>query len=216
MILAVTATAVDPSDIILKSKNNNHIELECEIGQSICTICNSTVGNLSKHCGECNKCVEYFDHHCKWLNNCIGSPNYKIFFSLLVVLEVNIIVNIIFAIVLFSEYHNNFDNYSDRVNNPRVYIAFTAITFIENLCVLGANSYLISFHSYIKCKGMSTFDFILLRRERKANPQTTDQQHKGSFTPNNRSFEEKNENKKKIDNGDYNNHEIIASFTDKS
>ena len=142
--------------------------MECEMGQSICTICNSTVGNLSKHCGVCNKCIEQFDHHCKWLNNCIGSKNYTYFIALLWTLATNLIVHIIFACVLFADYNNHFSDYSGRVQNPRVYIAFTAISFVESLGVLGATGYLIVFHSYIKCKGLSTFDFILMRREKQA------------------------------------------------
>ena len=166
-MLAYTSTQIDPGDNILLSKGKSQEAMDCEIGQSICTICNSTVGNLSKHCGICNKCVEEFDHHCKWLNNCIGVKNYKYFIALLWTLQVNLIVHIIFACVLFADYNEHFSEYSGRVQNPQVYIAFTAITFVESLFVLGANSYLIAFHSYIKCKGISTFEFILMRRDKK-------------------------------------------------
>jgi hypothetical protein len=48
-----------------------------------CSICNTHVGERSKHCGECNRCVSDFDHHCKWLNNCIGRKNYFTFVKLI-------------------------------------------------------------------------------------------------------------------------------------
>lgn len=185
-ILAYIATATDPSDIFLKKRKLNQEVLECEIGQSICTICNSTVDNLSKHCGICNKCIDHFDHHCKWLNNCIGVQNYRYFISLLWVLFVNMLVQIIFAILLFFEYNNNQYDYFNRVDNPKVYIALTAITFVESLLVTIGVVYLISFHSYIKCKGMTTFDFIIMKREEKANLEKA--KNNSVKTPSDRSF----------------------------
>lgn len=203
------ATAIDPSDIFLKSSTKSKDAIECEIGQSICTICNSTVGNLSKHCGECNKCVDQFDHHCKWLNNCIGVRNYRFFISLLWCLEVNTLLLIIFAIILFSEFNNHSSDYSSRVDNHEVYLAFTVITFVVNLLVLAGNTYLITFHSYIKCKGISTFDFILMRREKKANQEN--RKGSGVKTPSDNSFN--GENKNTPSKGKNVNHEeIVADF----
>ena len=100
-------------------------------------------------------------------------------------LQVNILIHIIFAIFLFSEFNNNYSNYSDRVNNPKVYIAFTALTFIESLLVLAANSYLIAFHTYLRCQGISTFDFILRRREKQIKENEKDPDSK---TPSDKSF----------------------------
>lgn len=169
IVFGFIATYIDPCDLLYKSqKSSKKASFDCEIGQSICTICNSIIGNLSKHCSICNKCVEQFDHHCKWLNNCIGVLNYKYFITLLWSLQINILVHIIFAIVLFAEFQNNFNGYSERVENPKVYIAFTVLTFVESIGVLVANTYLIGFHSFIKCKGLSTFDFILMRKEKEA------------------------------------------------
>ncbi|OMJ86513.1 hypothetical protein SteCoe_11925 [Stentor coeruleus] len=217
IILAIIATAIDPSDFFLKSKGKNKDNIECEIGQSICTICNSTVGNLSKHCGVCNKCIDQFDHHCKWLNNCIGLSNYSYFISLLWCLEINTLLLIIFAIILFSEFNNNRSNYSDRVDNHEVYLAFTVLTFNVNLFVLAGNTYLIAFHSYIKCKGMSTFDFILMRREKKENEE---KKRKNEVKkPSENSLSHENENKKKKRKklkSEENQEEIIADCEDEN
>jgi palmitoyltransferase len=48
-----------------------------------CDVCESYVGDRSKHCGDCNRCVDVFDHHCKWMNNCVGEKNYKAFIILI-------------------------------------------------------------------------------------------------------------------------------------
>jgi palmitoyltransferase len=217
VILAAIATAIDPSDIFLRSKGKDKDHIECEIGQSICTICNSTVGNLSKHCGVCNKCVDQFDHHCKWLNNCIGLPNYSIFISLLWCLEINTLLLIIFAIILFSEFNNHRSNYSDRVDNHEVYIAFTVLTFIINLLVLAGNTYLISFHSYIRCKGMSTFDFILMRREKKEKEEKKKKNEAKTPSEDSLSHENENRNRKRKQVKDKENQEeIIVNYDDKS
>jgi len=82
-------------------------------------------------------------------------------------LELNILSLLIFSIVLFSEYNNHFSDFNNRVNNPKVYIAFVALTFCVSLVVLVGCTYLISFHTFLKCKGISTFDYILMKRERK-------------------------------------------------
>jgi hypothetical protein len=111
--------------------------------------------------------------------------NYKYFIALLWTLESNILLLIIFAIVLFADYNENFDEYKGRVDNPRVYIAFTAITFIVSLAVLAGNSYLLGFHSYLQYKGISTFDFILMRREKKEKAEKKDDAVK---TSNNNSY----------------------------
>jgi len=40
-----------------------------------------------KHCSMCNKCTSGFDHHCPFLNQCIADANYKLFFSILVLVN---------------------------------------------------------------------------------------------------------------------------------
>ena len=228
VVFAIIATVVNPADPFVKAKLMSNEPVECEIGQSICTICNSVISNQSKHCGTCNKCVDAFDHHCKWLNNCIGVQNYKYFIALLWSLEINILILIIFAIVLFSEYQNNYSDFDSRVQNPQVYIAFVALTFIDALVVLIGCSYLIIFHTYLKCRGISTFDFILLKREQKElkekqtreeNPHrakntTSDAKKKnkkevGSATPsdNSRDVSPRKREKKEID-------DIVIKFED--
>jgi palmitoyltransferase len=228
VVFAAIATYINPADPFVKAKANSNEAMECEIGQSICTICNSVISNQSKHCGACNKCVDAFDHHCKWLNNCIGVQNYKYFIALLWSLEINIIILLIFSIVLFSDYSTNFDSFSERVENPEVYIAFIALTFFDSIFVLIGCSYLIFFHTYLKCKGISTFDFILLKRERKENKEkdkgnketaNQDQEHRrkdrkkskdvGSATPSDNSREDLGRKKAKKDVDD-----VVIQFED--
>lgn len=210
IVLAVIATGINPADPFIKDKLKSNEPIECEVGQSICTICNSTIGALSKHCGACNKCIENFDHHCKWLNNCIGIQNYKYFIALLWSLLINILTLIIFSIILFSEYQNNFNDFDKRVNNPQVYIAFVAITFVVSLIILIGCSYLISFHTYLKCKGISTFDYILMKREKQ---ERLENGGRGDApTPSDNSREENEKSKKRKEKKK--NEDIVIEFQD--
>jgi len=51
------------------------------------------------------RCVINFDHHCKWLNNCIGEKNYHAFFRLIIVVDLESSVFIIFSLLTKYYYH---------------------------------------------------------------------------------------------------------------
>lgn len=81
------ATTVDPTDENIRfsriaKKKGKEME-ETDEYEYYCDVCQSYVGDRSKHCGDCNRCVDVFDHHCKWMNNCVGDRNYKAFIVLI-------------------------------------------------------------------------------------------------------------------------------------
>ena len=101
----VKACLSDPTDPVVLA-NREAIKLNSVFDSSrydsICTICNTSVGNSSKHCGACNRCVDRFDHHCIWINNCIGRGNYRIFMGMIITAEVHLFVFVISTIILWA------------------------------------------------------------------------------------------------------------------
>lgn len=122
----------------------------------ICSACDTYVSQTAKHCARCDRCVEDFDHHCKWLNTCIGKCNYAWFCALLAVTEACQAVQFVFALRLAIH----------QERNAEFGVLLVLITG-SGLAILGA-SHLILLHCWLKYKGITTFEWIRTRRERKS------------------------------------------------
>lgn len=141
-------------------------KVEEESGNTVCGICGWTVNLKAKHCGQCNRCTEGFDHHCKWLNNCIGEKNYKLFVVLVVLLNLDKVFLLFFVINSLVRSYSN-----------EQFGLFTGQFLLgtETFCVLGFCLNLLIFHIYLKCSGITTYQYLLRRRDnhRKANKNNT-------------------------------------------
>ncbi|CAG9317691.1 unnamed protein product [Blepharisma stoltei] len=173
MVLAATLTAGNPTDPISISdkaaiKKGNFFDKS--ISKTVCTICCCSVSPNSKHCGSCNRCVDGFDHHCKWLNNCIGNQNYKKFILLLVCIDINMPILVGFGIKSLCTYFNDTEIYKERLSdlfgcsNEALFLFFTFTTISEALLVITYDSYLIGYHAWLKWKGITTYQHILIKK----------------------------------------------------
>jgi palmitoyltransferase len=164
----IRASAADPTDPVVLSNRKairENLPFESSRYDNMCTVCNTSVGSDSKHCGNCNRCVERFDHHCIWLNNCIGYNNYHNFIKLIVFL-------FIFEVIILGVSAQNIQKFNIQRNMRKVkdlvlavslYLLIQAavlIIFLVNLIVL---------HIWLYYKGITTYEFIKSRNRKKEN-----------------------------------------------
>ena len=158
------STIIDPSDNLFKKeiekkkefiKNKKNYILEISKNEPFCIICCSNISDNSKHCKKCNKCIENFDHHCNWLNNCIGKYNYSFFYSLLLILILNSFF--VFGVGLNAFIKSNIEDKKKLKN------IMTLIITISDLILGGNLIYLFCVHTYFIFKGISTYEYILMK-----------------------------------------------------
>jgi palmitoyltransferase len=172
VVLGVVSTLSDSSDPTVRAEREAialQKEFDSEKYSKQCPICETHVLERTKHCMKCNRCILEFDHHCKWLNNCIGKSNYRYFVGLIAALELLMCTSVAAGIATTVAAFTNSET-QDKIRDLfeellGFYIANTAVvTLAGTVCVFNGN--LVVFHLYLKIKGMSTYEFILARRER--------------------------------------------------
>ncbi|XP_071957865.1 uncharacterized protein [Antedon mediterranea] len=199
-IVCVTLDPADPNVRKKKTQHvktfdrseHRHVIENCR-----CYLCEVPVGTKSKHCSVCNKCVSDFDHHCKWLNNCVGERNYRLFIMCLasalvtcfIVLCVCLYVGVAYwvnpkllhpdaldddSIAMSStvtpNYHDGFEMFGHSVTGTAffVLICIMVALLILTVCLLG---HLLGFHIYLISRKLSTYEYIILKRELKIKKQ---------------------------------------------
>ena len=140
---------------------------------AMCSLCDCCVDSTSKHCGRCNRCVAGFDHHCKWLNNCVGKSNYRLFVGLLLALEVLASLQLLIGVYLVQMYIKHRAQFDDLLENSgtscngtSVVVTITVATALS-LCIVLAVLKLLMLHVYLRCKGLTTYEHIVAKRQRK-------------------------------------------------
>jgi palmitoyltransferase len=118
---------------------------------------------------QCDRCIQEFDHHCKWLNNCIGKHNYRVFAGLITALQLMLCILIAAGVVTVVQAFRDGERVRRVFGGEELlgyYIASLMVTGLAG--VVGVlNAHLLVFHIYLNVKGISTYEFILARRERK-------------------------------------------------
>lgn len=181
--ITIFAMSSNPRDAILKKEmmkrkrvdKRQHCSYSLNIisNCSFCTICCSNINRRSRHCRQCNFCTEGFDHHCKWINNCIGKENYCYFFSLLIITYIILTyVAVIDFIILIC-----IESFED---NLAVSITSTLFCVIDGVCSMNVLG-LIIFHIWLKCKGITTFDYLTIkRRKERERKNEAEKEYKGA------------------------------------
>lgn len=126
--------------------------------------CDWYVSKTTKHCKVCNRCTKDFDHHCIWLNNCIGYNNYTSFIILLVAYWA---YNWLYLIVGGFSIFSMIRHFSIKKGISVGLLAVCGLTLIVKVVITALTTSLLIFHILLKCKGQTTYEFIVKRRELK-------------------------------------------------
>jgi hypothetical protein len=116
-----------------------------------CALCDASVSSGTRHCSVCRKCVVGFDHHCVYINTCIGSRNYPLFIALLTCSILLVVTQLIIAGFAV-------DRLRTRGDTARALVV--AVLSIPPLLQLVCMVFLASFHSYLFCKGLRTYEWL--------------------------------------------------------
>mmetsp|Transcript_104719 Transcript_104719/g.223854 ORF Transcript_104719/g.223854 Transcript_104719/m.223854 type:complete len:255 (-) Transcript_104719:1-765(-) len=150
-LLALTAglwtMSVDPAD----ASPRETVQDAEGTSKLYCRHCDAKVCQGSKHCWDCNKCVAKFDHHCAWLNTCIGGRNYIPFFVTIwaVLVSLGMLIAVTIAVSV--------DIWAGRSSADAI---LYGVILAMNLPLWFLDMCLVAFHSYLCCRGTSTYAYF--------------------------------------------------------
>lgn len=191
--LAAAVTASNPADPALKAivQQYRAAKGECETpltppsnafdpASPYCDFCRTLVGVRTKHCRECDKCVENFDHHCKWLNNCVGGQNYRLFFYLISCVFLMTTSQVAIGVWQLQLYaRGSATEYAERASimgdvlGGGGLLGGLILVIVVAFAFAMAVAHLLGFHVYLHHRGLSTYEFILEGRRKRAAEETS-------------------------------------------
>jgi hypothetical protein len=139
-----------------------------------CFHCGLHVRHSCKHCGLCDICRRGFDHHCLWLNNCVTKANYRSFIVGISLLTASALFTTLLGVwvIMANEYDAGrplarlCEFYGRQISKWVIY----ALAFCLLVGMLGVKvfmAYVLSLHCLLNARGLSTWELIKYRRNRK-------------------------------------------------
>ncbi|CAF0753975.1 unnamed protein product [Rotaria sp. Silwood1] len=209
LIAFIIITFLDPAeDAVINQSRGPKANFDRRVHEHVitnlyCNICEVHVTANAKHCSSCNKCIYSFDHHCIWLNTCVGGKNYRLFFSMLILIVVGTLFIFINSLLQFigsfqdtssklslTPYYS-FDQYAVlMISSSKVaFQVLSAIVSFISLVTCGMTGYLLAFHIYLCYKHTTTYDFVISRRHNRTVDETILQFNQLGRNPNSISTE---------------------------
>eukprot|EP00667_Euglena_gracilis_P009389 EG_transcript_9547 len=180
-VLAMLSDPVDPASLVKLTPEQ--LQEDPPADQNPCYYCKAFVHESSKHCRSCNKCILDFDHHCKWLNNCVGTKNYRLFLAFVTATVVTLSMQI--GLITYQFVDSFYDSWYLRRARDLYAMDLPLwqgiVGLVAGLAVVadGLLLHLCGFHVWLAIEGLSTYDWILKRREarRKAKAEKKEAAH---------------------------------------
>eukprot|EP00495_Collosphaeridae_sp_1-RS-2012_P005447 TRINITY_DN4863_c0_g1_i1.p1 TRINITY_DN4863_c0_g1~~TRINITY_DN4863_c0_g1_i1.p1 ORF type:complete len:239 (+),score=18.92 TRINITY_DN4863_c0_g1_i1:69-719(+) len=118
-----------------------------------CDYCKKPTHKSSKHCRSCDRCTIGFDHHCRFINNCVGSRNYHIFLTAVVLSWLLLTLQMVMTVWLITH------------AEPAWLQALEITELILAAIPWCPDTHLLVFHIFLIYKGMSTYAWLLSRKK---------------------------------------------------
>eukprot|EP00457_Paulinella_chromatophora_P002513 gb/GEZN01002518.1/.p1 GENE.gb/GEZN01002518.1/~~gb/GEZN01002518.1/.p1 ORF type:complete len:744 (+),score=77.01 gb/GEZN01002518.1/:109-2340(+) len=138
-----------------------------------CKTCRVIMLPETKHCSLCDKCVERFDHHCIYLNTCVGKKNYRSFFLTINCLTFLLADQVVMLLIWLIHNFQHDPKYVAALEASRLvavmHLAIAAGTGFIPVISFGLVLSLVAFHTLIQVMGVTTYQWIIRRRNRKHN-----------------------------------------------
>ena len=111
----------------------------------------------TSHCAICDNCVERFDHHCLWLGTCVGKRNYKYFYFLLGLLNLNSLFQICFCVYILVFEIKKLKNKENT--GYKLIVIMSCIILYDLLFLFLFIGKLFILHTYLVIKNLTYYEF---------------------------------------------------------
>ena len=176
----VKGGCTDPG-IIPRQMGNNHLYRTKKyfkmvsngsfVKYTYCFTCNIFRPPRTSHCALCDNCCQRFDHHCKWLGTCVGKRNYKYFFTLVLTLVINALIEIVYNIVIIIQSGKDKEEKKIKFRFYTIFVlsCVILIDLLALFCFLGELQLV---HLKLLIKNLTYYEFFKgkLKNPAKINP----------------------------------------------
>jgi len=125
-----------------------------------CITCDVFRPPRASHCKKCDNCVERFDHHCDWIGTCVGKRNYKYFYLLIFVLQIDDLFQIGFSLYILISHIKEKKGKSDGSINLLLIILVCIVILYDVLFLFFFIGQLFIKHTYFCCNNLTFYEYF--------------------------------------------------------
>ena len=125
-----------------------------------CLTCDVFRPPRTSHCKKCDNCVQRFDHHCDWIGTCVGKRNYKYFYLLIFVLQIDDIYQIGLSLYILITHIKEKKGKSGESINIEMIILICIVILYDILFLFIFIGKLFIKHTYFCCNNLTFYEYF--------------------------------------------------------